>query len=61
MSLGVRGLSPSTLYVASVWEASAGNNAHSERQSIKFLTDITGKGQLKFNIAAKSVTGIIIR
>lgn len=61
LSVGIKGLSLSTQYVASVWEASAANNAQSERQSIKFLTDITGNGQLKFNIAAKSVTGIIIK
>ena len=59
--LVVKGLNSNSQYTASVWEASALNEATSERQSIKFQTDNTGKSSFVFAVAAKSVTGIIIK
>lgn len=61
VSMVVKGLNPLTQYSASVWEASVLNNAQSERQSIKFSADKTGKGGFKFAVASKSVTGFIIK
>lgn len=61
VSMIIKGLMSSTQYSASVWEASNLNNAQSERQSIKFTTDETGKGGFKFAVASKSVTGIILK
>ena len=61
VSMIIKGLIPSTQYSASVWEASILNNAQYERQSIKFLADQTGNGGFKFAVAAKSVTGFVIK
>lgn len=57
----ISGLNPTTQYAASVWEASILNTAQTERESMKFSTDATGKGSFKFAVASKSVTGIIIK
>jgi len=61
ISIIIKGLVPTTQFSASVWEASVLNSAQSERQSIKFSVDATGKGGFKFAVAAKSVTGFIIK
>ena len=61
VSMIIKGLIPSTQYSASVWEASATNTTQSERQSIKFRADKTGKGGFQFAVASKSVTGIILK
>jgi hypothetical protein len=57
----IKGLNPNLQYAASVWEASILNTAQTERESIKFTTDATGRGSFTFAVASKSVTGLIIR
>jgi hypothetical protein len=57
----VKGLSPNIQYTASTWEASSLNTAQTVRESIQFTTDATGKGSLTFAVAARSVTGFIIK
>ena len=57
----ISGLNPNVQYSTSVWEASILNTAQTERESIKFTTDATGKGSFKFAVASKSVTGLIIK
>ena len=61
VSMVVKGLNSSTQYSASVWEASALNDVQTERQSIKFTTDATGRGSFIFTVASQSVTGFIIK
>ena len=61
LSIIVKGLSLSTQYTASVWEASATNTTQSVRQSIIFSTDQTGTGHFTLSIVGKSVTGFIIQ
>jgi len=60
-SVVIKGLTPSTQYTASVWEASPANTAQSERESKIFSTDQTGKGHFTLSIVGKSVTGFIIK
>ncbi len=60
LSLIIKGLTPSTSFSISIWEASAANNAESIRQSLSFTTDVSGTGSFKMAVAAKSVTGLIL-
>ena len=61
VSMVIKGLDPTTQYAASVWEASISNTAQTERESIKFTTDATGRGSIKVAVASKSVTGLIMK
>jgi hypothetical protein len=61
VTMVVKGLSPNIQYAASVWEASNLNTAQTERQSIIFTADAVGTGSFNFAVAAKSVTGFIIK
>ncbi len=61
VSIAISGLNPNNQYAAAVWEASILNTAQTERESIKFTTDASGKGSFTFAVATKSVSGLIIK